>query len=171
MCNLISRTGSSRCASFVASAGMLKRRSMGEVVTKQNAWIIVCLALAMPCAATAENAAACTPGAAAVSRVKDLPPDVQAYFARRGAIADPGEQFNSSDVIADEKVPQQRLISAVSGDDCISVTVERGGRGYSVGTFIFQRIDGHWRALPPEPKRRGRGADPEAALPASDAAR
>lgn len=144
---------------------------MEEVVTKQSAWIIVCLAFALPCVANAENAAACTPGGAPVARVKDLPPDVQAYLARRGPVADPGEPFNSSDVIADEKVPQQRLISAVSGDDCISVTVERGGRGYSVGTFTFQRIDGHWQSLQPAPKRRGRGAYPEATLPASDAAR
>ena len=113
--------------------------------------LIVGILLSFSCAAHAETVVGCTPTqAAAVLSVKELPNDVQKVLTRDGPVADAGGKFNSSDVILDATVPRQRLVAVLIGDNCLRTSVERGGRGYSVRTSTFQRLDGQWRLVSEE---------------------
>jgi hypothetical protein len=70
-----------------------------------------------------------------VKDMKALPRPVLRLFTEEGGsrllMANPGENFNSTDVIYDQSIPRKRLIFAgVSGDKCF-VFYEQGGIGLS----------------------------------------
>jgi hypothetical protein len=98
-------------------------------------------------------APACIPvPASAIVSLKELPPEVRKLLEQdsrgRGGIADAGEKFNATDVIMDAAIPQTRFVAATASDDCASVTVERGGRGYSVQVLTFARTGKGWELMP-----------------------
>lgn len=89
--------------------------------------------------------AVAAPPAIPVTTIAQLPAEVQAELASMGPVSDPGGAFSPSDVVdAEHPVPTQRLISGQAGPDCILLTIEKGGRGYSHGVLRFERKDGHW---------------------------
>jgi hypothetical protein len=122
---------------------------MGGLMNKQRFGFIVFTVLSFSAAARSDRVAVCTPQPSiGVSSFKELPLDVREFLLRAApgsnGIADAGEKFNASCVVLDATVPRQRFISALAGDDCIRVTVERGGRGHSVSTLTFQRSNDNW---------------------------
>jgi hypothetical protein len=68
-----------------------------------------------------------------------LPPAVYAICADdRGRLADPGHQWEATDVIADETLPRKRLIWAVRGGDYYVVHYERGGYAHSFHVLVAE---------------------------------
>lgn len=112
--------------------------------------LLLLAALSLPATAAEPADAACaeSPSDAVVS-VKKLPRQIQEFLATdspdRSGIADAGEKYNSSDVIAALSLPRSRFISANVGAGCARVTVERGGRGRSVQTLTFERGEHGWQ--------------------------
>lgn len=105
---------------------------------------IACGLLTLAGAAHAGDACTPTPGVP-VATIAQLPAEVQAELASMGPVSDPGGAFSPSDVVdAVNPVPTQRLVSGQAGPDCILLTIEKGGRGYSHGLLRFERVDGHW---------------------------
>jgi hypothetical protein len=102
--------------------------------------------------AMADPTPACIPvPASAIASLNELPPEVRKLLeqdspGRRG-IADAGEKFNATDVITDAAIPQTRFVAAIAGDDCVNVTVERGGRGYWVQVLAFERAGKGWQLV------------------------
>ena len=77
-----------------------------------------------------------------INNVRDLPPPVLRGFTEVGGsrlvIANPGEDFQATDVIYDSSQPRKRLIFAgVSGEKCF-VYYEQGGIGLSHILHLFQ---------------------------------
>ncbi len=76
-----------------------------------------------------------------IKNVRDLPPPVVRGFTEAGGsrlvIANPGEDFQATDVIYDSTQPRKRLIFAgVSGEKCF-VYYEQGGIGLSDTLHLF----------------------------------
>lgn len=98
----------------------------------------------------APEQACSAPASSSIASIKALPPAVrhylEAYRATEAPIADAGEAFNAGDVMID-KTPQRRFVSGTATADCIFVTIEYGGRGYSVQTFNFRRNHDTWQYL------------------------
>lgn len=95
----------------------------------------------MACSLLALAGAPSTP----VATIAQLPAEVRAELDAMGPISDPGGAFSPSDVVdAEHPVPTLRLIAGQAGPDCIALTIEKGGRGYSHGLLRFERKDGHW---------------------------
>lgn len=111
--------------------------------------LIACAWLSLAGAARAADAPACPRApASAVVTIAQLPAEVQAVLDEMGPVADPGGAFSASDVVdATHPVPTQRLLSGQVGPDCILLTIEKGGRGYSHGLLQFERVGGHWQLV------------------------
>ena len=84
-----------------------------------------------------------------VSALIELPAQIQDFLLHDGpngrGTADIGEKYNATDVIDDDAAPRQRFMSALLGSDCVQVTIERGGRGYSISILTFQKDGDSWR--------------------------
>ena len=94
----------------------------------------------------------------AVEAVTNLPPTVIVLCARsKDGLAEPGHEWEATDVIMDSMLPTKRLIWAVVGGEYYVVHYERGGRGHTfhvlVATFkqgdpeakvIWRGVGGHF---------------------------
>lgn len=105
---------------------------------------------------------------AALKSIRELPAEVQTALGRGrqdgAGIADIGEQFNRTDVILDETLPQNHLAGGRMGQDCIRLYVEHGGIGLFREELAFQRTDQGWT---PVGRHDTRKAPPAPALPLS----
>ncbi len=61
-----------------------------------------------------------------VHSTNDLPPTVIALCAEDGRLAEPGQNWNASDVVTDPNLPGKRLIWAAAGGEYYVVHYERG---------------------------------------------
>ncbi|HEY2568321.1 MAG TPA: hypothetical protein VGI25_03285 [Candidatus Udaeobacter sp.] len=72
-----------------------------------------------------------------VHSTKDLPLAVVTLCADgKGKIADPGQNWNSTDVVTDPTLPWKRLIWAAVGNDYCVVHYERGGIDHSFHILV-----------------------------------
>jgi hypothetical protein len=70
----------------------------------------------------------------------NLPPAIFALCADdKGRLAEPGQKWEVSDVITDDKLPTKRLIWAVTDGDYYVVHYERGGYAHSFH-FLVARL-------------------------------
>jgi hypothetical protein len=71
--------------------------------------------------------------------VTNLPPQVLALCADgNGRLAGPGQAWQATDVITNDKLPDKRLIWAATGGEYWVVHYERGGRGHSYHAVVVQ---------------------------------
>src|SRR5947209_16196492 len=76
--------------------------------------------------------------AAFTDSASSLPAEIRAACSdSSGKLADPGSAWEASDVITDPKLPQHRLIWAVSDSRYYVVHYEVGGRGHSYRVAVF----------------------------------
>lgn len=75
-----------------------------------------------------------------VRKAKDLPPAVVTRCAdHKGRLAEPGKNWEATCVIiSDERLPQSRLIWAVTDGDYVVVHYERGGIGHSFHVMVVK---------------------------------
>ena len=83
--------------------------------------------------------------------LRELPAGIQVLLgvglpSRDGGIADRGDRFNVSDVLADG-LPMRRFALGIVNGDTVLVAVEHGGRGYSVQTLEFRQVGAVWAAV------------------------
>jgi hypothetical protein len=72
-----------------------------------------------------------------VHSTRDLPPAIVALCADdKGKIADPGENWNSTDVVTDPTLPWKRLIWVAVGSHYYVVHYERGGIDHSFHILV-----------------------------------
>jgi hypothetical protein len=72
-----------------------------------------------------------------VHSTRDLPPAIVALCADdKGKIADPGQNWNSTDVVTDPTLPWKRLIWAAVGSHYYVVHYERGGIDHSFHILV-----------------------------------
>jgi len=82
-----------------------------------------------------------------VHSTKDLPPVVVALCADdSGKLAEPGQNWNATDVVTDPTLPWKRLIWATIGGDYYVVHYERGGIGHSFHILVATVAKGDARA-------------------------
>ena len=75
-----------------------------------------------------------------IHAVTNLPPAIFTLCADyRGRLAEPGQKWEVTDVITDDKLPTKRLIWAVTDGDYYVVHYERGGIGHSFH-FLVARL-------------------------------
>jgi hypothetical protein len=105
-----------------------------------------CSLLTLAGAAQAAGPAACTPVApVAVTSIAQLPGQVRSLLLEAGPVAEPGGDFNATDLFdSAHPVPDRRLISGQAGASCILLKLERGGRGYAHALLQFERTGGRW---------------------------
>ena len=73
----------------------------------------------------------------AIHGATNLPPVVFALCAdSRGRLAEPGQKWQVTDAITDDKLPTKRLLWAVTDGDYYVVHYERGGRGHSFHVLV-----------------------------------
>ena len=83
----------------------------------------------------------------------EIPSAVLALCAdTNGRLADIGENWEATDLITDDKLPQKRLIWAAEYKNYYLVHYERGGRGHSFHILLAQtkgseKADVLWRAV------------------------
>ena len=89
-----------------------------------------------------------------VYSTKDLPPAVVALCADdNGKLAEPGQNWNATDVVTDPTLPWKRLIWAATGVDYYVAHYERGGIGHSFHILVAKLANGDakpkvaWRAV------------------------
>ena len=71
--------------------------------------------------------------------VTNLPPLVLALCAdSNGRLAGPGQTWQATDVITNDKLPRERLIWAATDGEYWVVHYERGGRGHSYYVVVVQ---------------------------------
>jgi hypothetical protein len=69
----------------------------------------------------------------------NLPPSVFALCAdSAGRLAEPGQKWEATDAIMDDKLPTKRLVWAVTDGDYYVVHYERGGRGHSFHVLVVR---------------------------------
>jgi hypothetical protein len=108
------------------------------------ATLMLCLVASVAHAADAPACDLAGP-ARTVTRIAQLPPEVQSLLLENGPVSDPGGPFNASDVfIVDDPTPGQRLVSGQAGPDAICLWLEHGGRGYHHVVLQFQLVGEHW---------------------------
>jgi hypothetical protein len=81
--------------------------------------------------------------------LRELPPGIQALLGvglGADGIADRGEDFNTSDVRADN-MPTRRFALAVVHGDTAMVAVEQGGRAHTVNAMEFRQAGAVWDAV------------------------
>jgi hypothetical protein len=79
-----------------------------------------------------------------VHSVKDLPPAVVALCVDdKGKFADPGQNWNATDVVTDPTLPWKRLIWAAAGNDYYVVHYERGGIDHSFHILVAKLTRNH----------------------------
>jgi len=79
-----------------------------------------------------------------VHSTSDLPPAIVALCADdKGRLADPGQNWNTTDVVADATLPWKRLIWAAVGGEYYVVHYERGGIDHSFHILIAKVANGH----------------------------
>jgi hypothetical protein len=72
-----------------------------------------------------------------IHSTRDLPPAVVALCADdKGKIADPGQNWNTTDAVTDPSLPWKRLIWAAIGGDYYVVHYERGGIDHSFHILV-----------------------------------
>ena len=75
-----------------------------------------------------------------VHTATNLPPTIVALCAdRKGRLGEPGQKWEVTDVITDDKLPTKRLIWAVTDGDYFVVHYERGGYAHSFH-FLVARL-------------------------------
>ena len=78
-----------------------------------------------------------------VHSTKDLPAAVVALCADdRGKLAEPGQNWNATDVVTDPNLPWKRLIWAAIGGDYYVVHYERGGIDHSFHILVATLVKG-----------------------------
>jgi len=82
-----------------------------------------------------------------VSTTEGMPANIKHVFAditgeSSFALANPGQKYQVTDVVVDQKLPFRRLVFAGVKDDNWLVHYERGGRGHSYYLLVF-RVDPH----------------------------
>lgn len=78
-----------------------------------------------------------------VRSVTNLPPSVFKLCADLNKrLANPGEKWEATDVITDERVPRHRMIWAVTHNRSYIVHYECGGRAHTFNTIIVETKDG-----------------------------
>jgi hypothetical protein len=89
-----------------------------------------------------------------VHATTNLPPAIVALCAdANGRLAEPGKQWESTDLIKDPSLPQKRLIWAAVSDEYYVVHYERGGRGHSFHVLVATLAKGEtkpnivWRGV------------------------
>jgi hypothetical protein len=107
---------------------------------------VSCSVLMLAGAAKAADPPVCTLAApTAVASIAQLPEQVQTLLLEAGPVADPGGDFNATDLFDPEHpVPDRRLVSGQAGAACIVLTLEKGGRGYAHMLLEFRRTGGRW---------------------------
>ncbi|MBO0695007.1 MAG: hypothetical protein J2P56_02795 [Verrucomicrobia bacterium] len=71
-----------------------------------------------------------------VHSTRNLPPAIIALCAEDGKIADPGQNWNATDVVADPTLPGKRLIWSAVGGDYYVVHYERGGIAHTSHVLV-----------------------------------
>jgi len=72
----------------------------------------------------------------------NLPPAVFTLCAdENGRLAEPGQKWEVTDVITDDKLPTKRLVWAVTDGDYYVAHYERGGRGHSFHVLVAKLKD------------------------------
>ena len=79
-----------------------------------------------------------------------LPDDIQLLLGRGNGglsgIADAKEPFNATDAIGPgELLPMSRFNTAMLGEDCVTVIVERGGIAHYFEALVFRKEKLAWR--------------------------
>lgn len=78
-----------------------------------------------------------------IDAAMNLPPAVFVLCAdSSGRLAEPGQKWEISDVITDEKLPRKRLIWSVTDSDYYIVHYERGGYAHSFHVLVAKLKDG-----------------------------
>jgi hypothetical protein len=76
--------------------------------------------------------------------VKALPSSVLQVFTERGGsrllMANPGEKFQTADVVQDASLPRMRLLFAGVSDDKCFVHYEHGGTGHTYNLSLFGMV-------------------------------
>ncbi len=75
-----------------------------------------------------------------VHKVEEIPKNIQKLFFRKitnQKLANPDEEFNSTDLIIDPNVPRRRLVFAGNSASSSFVCYEHGGRGLHCHLVIF----------------------------------
>ena len=71
-----------------------------------------------------------------IRAVRNLPPVVVSLCADdKGKIAEPGQKWEATDFITDDKLPSKRLIWAATDGERYVVHYERGGRAHSAASL------------------------------------
>jgi len=88
-----------------------------------------------------------------VHSTNDLPPTVIALCAEDGRLAEPGQNWNASDVVTDPNLPGKRLIWAAAGGEYYVVHYERGGIAHTFHILVAKltkndtKPNAVWRAV------------------------
>jgi hypothetical protein len=83
----------------------------------------------------------------------DLPPAIVALCGGDGKLAEPGQNWNATDVITDPTLPGKRLIWAAVGGDYYVVHYERGGIAHTFHVLVARLAKNDakpkvvWRAI------------------------
>jgi len=79
-----------------------------------------------------------------VHSIGDLPPAIVALCADdKGKLADPGQNWNATDVVTDVTLPWKRLVWAAVGSDYYAVHYERGGIDHSFHILVAKFANGN----------------------------
>jgi hypothetical protein len=74
-----------------------------------------------------------------IHTVTNLPASVVALCAdQNGRLAEPGQKWEPTDVIRDQKLPRKHLIWATKGDDYYVIHYESGGRGHGYHVIVAE---------------------------------
>jgi hypothetical protein len=114
------------------------------------ATLMLCLVASVAHAADAPACDLAGP-ARTVTRIAQLPPEVQSLLLENGPVSDPGSPFNASDVfIVDDPTSGQRLVSGQAGPDAICLWLEHGAAAITMSfcSSSWSVNIGRWLAGP-----------------------
>ena len=84
----------------------------------------------------------------AVTRLRDLPAQVQASLRGPAELAERGEPMRMTDVVSDPSEATRRFVMAALAPDRAIVVVEHGGYAYGIAYWLIERHDGYWEGGP-----------------------
>jgi hypothetical protein len=83
------------------------------------------------------------------ARVADLPAGVQSIIQQMGGMANPNENYQSTDVISGPPLPIKRMLSAAQSNCQIEISYQRAVTGQvDNGKLLVQFVDEKWIVLP-----------------------